>query len=753
MIVRPDKKGDLLLLLLLVAVATILRGQHIISGHVFDGSTTEPLIGATVILDGKGTYADLKGHFSLAVYGQQVALHVSYLGYLAYLDTLNLEADTTILAIGLEPTANRLSAVTVSAGKYEQPLGETTVSIETLDPNLIAQSNTTSIDDVLDKVPGVAIIDGQANIRGGSGFSYGAGSRVLILVDDIPAYQADSGFPNWDDFPVENIASMEVMKGAASVLHGSAALNGTVNVRTAYATAAPKTKAFTFIRSYLAPRDRRKKWWDNAPLEYGVGFSDARRRGKFDLVNGLYYLDRNSFQKDNYNTYGRLNSKFRYKAGDYLELGLGLNMNKGKNKSFFFWKDSREGAYQGDTSNFSATKYFRFSVDPYAKIINDRGDRHEIKGRMFYVDNQSNANRSNRSTLYYGEYQFLKRLPAIGALFTVGGVGIHTDVNANLYGDTSFISSNYAAFFQIEKKFFDRLTLNAGMRYEKNTVKGPRIVNGIKTKDASTSEAKPVLRMGANYRLAPYTFFRASWGQGYRFPTIAEKYINTTFGGTLISPNLSLNSETGWSAEIGVKQGFKIHGFQGLLDVAAYRSEYFNMMEFVFTGLIDGFQSQNIGDTRIQGFDVSITGDGTIGKIPIAILGGYTYVDPTFQDFTERDSLSSSADYNILKYRSKHLWKVDVQTGAGKIDVGVSVQHTSNMEAVDAIFEIFIPGLQTFREEHKGYTITDLRAIYHLNDHIKLTALMRNVFNVEYSLRPGLLAAPRNFALRMDAEF
>ena len=65
------------------------------------------------------------------------------------------------------------------------------------------------------------MVSSQPNIRGGSGWSYGAGSRVLLLVDDIPALQADAGLAQWDDIPVENIAQIEVVKGAASALYGS----------------------------------------------------------------------------------------------------------------------------------------------------------------------------------------------------------------------------------------------------------------------------------------------------------------------------------------------------------------------------------------------------------------------------------------------------------------------------------------------------------------------------------------------------
>ena len=73
------------------------------------------------------------------------------------------------------------------------------------------------------------------------------------------------------------------------------------------------------------------------------------------------------------------------------------------------------------------------------------------------------------------------------------------------------------------------------------------------------------------------------------------------------------------------------------------------------------------------------------------------------------------------------------------------------MEAIDAIFEVFIPGLRSFRDNHKDYTTTDLRVQYRISDRLTFTLLGRNVLNEVYSVRPGLLAAPRNLALRLDA--
>ncbi len=731
------------------------EGQEMhIFGTVVDSADQQALVAATIQVAGRGTLTDLDGRFNLTLseVEDSVLLEIRYLGYHPMSVRLLRQATLDLGTIRMVAVGRMMDAVTVTAGKFEKPLSESTVSIEILQPALLDANNATSIDDVLDKVPGVAIIDGQANIRGGSGFSYGAGSRVMLLLDDIPALQADAGFPTWDDFPVENIAQLEVVKGATSALYGSSALNGIINVRTGYATEDPETKVSMFTRGFFAPRDRQKQWWSGIPINYGFSLRDARRLDKVDLVSSLYHQSGDDFQFENYDRHRRFTSKIRYRPTQRWEIGAQLNINDGEGQNFFFWKNAQEGAYQGDSSNYSTSDFFRYFLDPYIRYFTDDGDRHELKARVFHVDNMNNANRSNQSKLYYGEYQHINRIGSLDGIITLGIVGTHTQVTAALYSDTTFSTDNLAAYLQMEKKWGGRFTLNAGLRYETNILHGPTRVGSERIPEGVLRESKPVFRFGANYRLAEATYLRASWGEGYRYPTIAERYISTSFGSTIVSPNLQLESETGWSAELGVKQGFEWGEMQGFADLSLYWSEYQQMMEFVFTGLIEGFQSQNIGDTRIRGLDFSLNSAGRIWGQEATVIAGYTFVDPRFQDFTQRDSFASSVDYNILKYRSKHQFKIDVQAGGADLELGVSVQHTSEMEAVDAIFEFFVPGLQEFRRTHKGYTVTDMRAIYHLGPKLSATLLMRNLFNVEYSVRPGLLDAPRNLTLRLDWE-
>ncbi len=733
----------------ILVVNLVFAQELVIAGKVVDDAG-DPLVGATIVCDAHGTYSDLNGEFILQVNDHRGSMRVSYVGFTTRIVDFDLRDTTTELIIMLESMADLLGEVTVTSGKYEQPLGETTVSIEVIKPALLQQTNTTSVDEVLQKIPGVNIIDGQANIRGGSGFSYGAGSRVLVLVDDIPAYQADAGFPNWNDFPVESVAQIEVVKGASSSLYGSSALNGIVNLRTAYAVADPVTKVSVFYNHTGNPALDSRKWWKSAPSEWGVSLSDARRIGKWDLVHSAYLLDGNSHNRDDFNRYGRLNSKLRYRLSNNVEVGLRGSVNRGKNQSFFYWRDADDGAYVGAPGTENTGNYLRYSIDPYLKVINDRGDRHEWRGRIFDVDNRNNAQRSNQSTLFYGEYQYLRRLPKIDAVLTAGLVGLGTKVKAELYGDTTLSSNNLAAFLQFEKKIGERWRLNTGWRYERNAVTGPTRIGDQQIENGKVIESKPVFRFGANYRAGKGTYLRASWGQGYRYPTIAEKYISTSFGSTLVSPNLSLKSETGWSAELGLKQAIDLAGFKALGDVSFFWSEYQDMMEFVFTGLIDGFQSQNIGDTEIRGAELSITGGTNLFGISSFVIAGYTYIDPRFKVFTERDQQNSTADYNILKYRSKHSLKIDYQTDLKRLNFGLSVQYTSNMEAVDRVFYLFIPGIEEFRKSHKGYALTGARLLYNFDSRLKVTLNTYNIFNVEYSPRPGILGPPRKYSLRID---
>ena len=764
--------------------------EAVLLGVVTDKASGESLIGATVQIGDSGTTSEYDGSYRLSATASEVTIKVTYVGYETLEQIVTLVAGENKADFSMEEAATILNTATVTSGKFEKPLGEVTVSLEVIKPALLENNNATAVDDILGKVAGVDIINGQANIRGGSGYSYGAGSRVLLLVDDVPILQPDAGFPNWDDVPVENIEQIEIVKGAASALYGSSAMNGIINIRTGYARAEPETRFSTFYTGYDSFKDETKSWWKAndtlnnpagdtlvAPFEYGISGLHKQKFGKFDLVVGGYYFNQTGFRKDEYNEYGRLNINTRYRVTDRFSFGVNTNFNTGRSQSFFYWSGNGALTTIGEEGTFSTIEQTRYNIDPYADYYAKNGLRHRFRGRFYSVNNLSAQGQSNKSRLHYGEYQVQQRFEDIDLVVTAGLVGQASSIEAELYGDTLYTANNIAGYLQFDQKFFDRLNLSGGFRYERNVLVAPdeNIIEGDTIFGGREEEAKPVFRIGANYQLAKATYLRASWGQGYRFPTVAEKYIETN-AGFAIKSNPDLTSETGYTAEIGIKQGFKISNWTGFIDVAGFVSEYRDMMEFNLSVDLTGFafRSLNVGNTSIKGIDISVGGQGKIGEVEVGLIGGYTYLSPKYLDYDEAgigrpvnefdyriaeeaglyNAATNSDSTNVLKYRTRHSFKMDAQAEIKGFTIGGSVLYNSYMESIDRLFESIIPGVKEYRiENSSGITVIDARLSYAFTDNIKLSVLAKNIFNTDYIRRPGYQEAPRSYTARVDFKF
>ena len=764
------------LTLLFFSLFQLLFAQNAtVRGTITDQSTQETLIGVTVKTGASGISSDASGQYSLELAPGSYELRFNFVGYEPQTRSIRLSVGQTLqLDVALSDGDNLLQTATVTSGKFEKPLGEVTVSLEVLKPRLLASTNTTSVENILTKVPGLSVVDGQASIRGGAGFSYGAGTRVLLLVDDIPILQVDAGFPNWGDIPVENISQIEVLKGAASALYGSSAMNGIINVRTGFAKDQPETEIAVFGHVWTAPKDARKKWWGSdtsgiqQPLETGLSFVHRRKIGKVDLVVGGYGLFRDSYNRETYQRYARLTPNLRYRVNDRLNLGVNMNFNLGRSGSFFLWGNDSTLAYQpGSNAASKSLGRLRYNIDPYVQYFDHSGNRHKLLGRFYSVHNKNSGNQSNDSRMVYGEYQIQRQMESIGLVATAGVVGMYTTVNADLYNNAKYSNSNLAGYLQLDYKIFNRLNLSAGVRYEQNQLNSPEIVpvggDTIIIPNGVTKESKPVYRIGANYQLGKATYIRSSWGQGYRYPTIAEKFVNTDFGANnTVEPNPRLISETGWTAELGLKQGFRINGWLGYVDLTGFVSEYTNMMEFGFdrfqlssSGIGVIFKSKNVSGTRIAGAEISVAGSGRVGNGTLSLLTGYTYFEPRYQTFGhEEKSSSSDTTKNILKYRYQHQVKFDAEYAWKKWTIGAALNYNSNMKNIDYIFEYALPGVHDFRIHHnKGFTVIDVRLAYQATKSLKISLLCNNLLNEEYAERPALLGAPRSFTVRLDNRF
>ena len=781
-----------ILFILILLNSTVFFSQT--KGIVLDASNGDPIIGARIVLSsGQKSITSNSGEFILSNVKYPNSLVVSMMGFIS--ETVKLSKDT-LLTINLKTQVQEISDVVVTASRRNQNIEDVPISMEIIKPELINNKGFSNLEQAVDQSPGVYAMDGQVSIRGGGGFAYGAGSRVALLWNGVPMMSPDVGDAKWNAIPMEQTSQIEILKGASSVLYGSGALNGIIALTEKEPS--PKGNFSAKVQSgvYGNPRRKSMQWWDKNPTFHlaDVYFGKSYKYLGY-TVGANAYLDSGFRQGENEKRF-RLNGSFYFKpkSNSKLKAGLSYNAQYQDLGVFILWKNDTLG-YQAQDNTLSRQKAIRINVDPYIKFYDKFQNQHQLKTRYYIVTTGSDAKVGDASIadLFYADYQFQRKF---GTSINLSAGITHNlgQVKSWVFGD--HISSNSALYGQVESKL-NRLDITAGMRIEHYKLDDMKADSRFFINDSLSIPVYPIFRMGLHYKLTPATHLRASFGQGVRFPSIAERFVSTSVGGLTIFKNPNLKPEKGWSSELGFKQLVKLgSSWKGFFDVAAFINEYSNMTEFTFgiynpltgeslssNGILDteayneliaqgivlsqlvGFRATNAEKARITGLEFSFNSQGKIGGVELTSLLGYTYMNPISlnQDPTYRISFSDSTS-NMLKYRFKHLVKMDIQATYKKFSLGISLRYNSFMKNIDLMFEepiltdtgqqFILPGLKEYRKNNSsGALVFDSRFIYHITKEMKLNLIVNNLFNAEYVSRPADLQAPRNFLLQLQYAF
>lgn len=818
-------------LLVLVFISPVLCAETL-TGIITDAFTREPLIGVTILNtdNNSGTVTDFDGMYSLEVTTLPAHIKFSYVGYQTeekVFKTIPAEYNMVMQADN-----EVLDEVVVTAGRFEQRMTDVTVSIEVVKPQALRSQAPTDLSATLQTLPGVEVIDKQPSIRGGGGWTYSVGSRCQVLMDGMTILNPKTGEINWNNVPLENVAQVEVVKGASSVLYGSSALNGVINVRTQRPGTDPETK----ISGYVGVYDNYKNYaytGARLPLYYGAEASHSRRVGDFDFSAAISGFKDEGFRQQSFNDRARLGGNMTYHKpmpeGKYMNMGFNLNYVANQYGDFFIWRSPKDPIHPSPLTNMGRKEH-NFNIDPFFNYDDvDKGISHKLRTRFYvtadnittpsatltteellkwgvqsfdldkvkgyydqvkgymdggmaisdallvtfqdvaipvvnedwlgavtngidlvknglgytgtvaelqdavaYAMNLMTDHTPTRPELTYNgyvDYQFAKQWKS-GVRLTTGINWNHITNTANITGTHQ--TDNLAAYLQYDHRIANRLSLSAGVRFEYY-----RMDNDLKEANIQIGKwlcpVRPVFRAGLNWEIYKAGFLRASFGQGYRNPSITEKFARKDIGGVGVYPNHNIKPESGFNAEIGYKQLYKFGPVSGTLDVAAFYTEYQNMIEYQFglfrnsdytminsmddvisevqnmindikttkslsnAGIGIGAQFVNVNHARIYGAEVSTAGKVDIQKeMDLRYSIGYTFTEPEDMDNDKRieeektysDPLqmkNKSNDSKYLKYRNKHSFKTTIDYTYKWLSLGVNMSYRSKILAVDYI--------------------------------------------------------------------
>ena len=421
----------------------------------------------------------------------------------------------------------RIEEVVVTGSPVKINLNNVAMSVSVVTSAQINENNESSLLPILSgRVPGLFVTE-----RGVTGFGVSAGSAgqitirgiggspttgVLMLIDGHPQFMGIMGHPLPDSYVASDVERVEVIRGSGSVLYGSNAMGGVINL--------------------ITKKQTQEGFHGNARMMLG-----SYNTQKY-MASGGYKQDKLSvFISGNHDkTDGhRANSAFDITNG-YAKIGYELNQHLKMSGDFSLakFKASDPGpdtlsAKKGETIDITRG-YGAYSIDNEydkisgsAKLFYNFGE-HSITDGFHSTDHNYGLNLHESLKLFNGN-----TITAGIDYMNFGGLAENLKAMAGkgiVFADTSVYELGYYGF--VQQTIAKKLTLNAGLRLQDNSAYGNVWIPSA----------------GFAWNSSVNTTWKASFSKGFRSPTIRELF--------LWGPNPKLQPETVFNYEASILKSY-----------------------------------------------------------------------------------------------------------------------------------------------------------------------------------------------------
>lgn len=543
--------------------------------------------------------------------------------------------------------ANEIKAgdVYVTATRIEKELQEVPMSVTVMTEDDIKKSGARTIGELLEDVPGVQIQNSgsqglkRIQIRGEDPF------RTLILIDGqkVSEHKSMDGAAILIDS--SRIERVEVIKGPASVLYGSDAIGGVINIITKKG-GEKALQGESYVQFSGASRG-----WSEGLAVYG-----AKNGWKYNLSGS--YSDQGDIRtpvREFKNTDFRqkdFSGFLSYDFSEHFTLGGGIDYYKGSFNSTSMdyalnpGQDFFVHIPRWDRNKYSLFAEFKDINDYLVRLRTDvyyQRTKKEMQNYLYGVmaagsvmdnlaDNtvyskgisiQSDWQLGDSNYLIAGYELMHDKLDSDGStdmyMSTMGGMVTIDTFTTKYYDGTQL---NQSLFASMETALPYDFTLNYGIRWTHVKTEltrgdeyttGSMTMPGIGTRPSnsskhaelgSDSDSRPVFNVGLVWTGIENLALRASWAQGFRVATLSEKYIDSSMGGGTVLGNPDLDPETSNNFEAGARW------FNGTTsaDITFFYSKADNYITSLSIGN-NQYRYQNVAEATTFGSELALSHD------------------------------------------------------------------------------------------------------------------------------------------------
>ncbi|MCM3869873.1 MAG: TonB-dependent receptor [Pyrinomonadaceae bacterium] len=660
--------------------------------------------------------------------------------------TLSREVDLTNSesAADFQLAAGGVAAeVTISAAtRYERSTEDLPLSVTVIPRREILNSPGQTIDDELRYVAGVNLQRDNADVIfpvnpsiAVRGLGVGdTATRSLVLLDGLPINGGFWGAVFWNRAPEYTIERLEVVRGSSSSLFGSFAMGGTVNI----VTHAPEQRELNGELQYGENQRFRSS------LQYGDVVANDRiafsLNTNYYTTNGFFRVpenDRRPVDESEHaiskNFQGRSNFKFSDSARGFIRAG--------------YYDQNRIGDHQLASTHVDLS-------DVAGGVDFDLNDSSVFSTRLFYsrenvlIDNVrevddtttfvSNSH-DNEADIFGFSAQWSKAFSRTVSHLSLGVDFRRVDGtnNQDVFNSPNTLSAEIlgggtqtatGVFAEISLRPNSRSEILGSLRYDNFRDADGRIVTDGVTQAFPTRTINLVSpRLAARYQFIDQLALRGAYYEGFRAPTLAERYRSfesPTFRG-LSNPELAAERLRGGEVGVDIRHGI----FDGQVNYLYNRLN--NFVGSAEVGFIDGkftVMNTNIAKTRSQGVEI-------IGNLRFTdylnFTGNYT--------FTDAEVITGPLTGNELEGAPRNVASLLLNYYA---PFGLNLSPRARF--VDDAFQDI-----THEAPMDRHFIFDFFASYRVHRNLDLFVVAENLFNKEY-IADGFaqtLGAPRQVSV------
>ncbi len=658
--------------------------------------------------------------------------------------------------------AYALARVTVTA--EAAPVDETALTFAVTAEDIAARS-AKNVAEALAAVPGLRVSTGRKNEP--TVYLHGFDqSRVQVLIDGVPYYEANYGKLDLAQIPTDNVARIEVTKGAASVLGGANALGGTINIISRTAGAKPFTELLVEGGDYSTGRFVATHGAKRGALSYWLNLS-GQTSGGTPVPGGYTPRTGTIQQRDPTKTTKTVIEDGGHRENsDTKQLNawakLGWEPSKGTalflNLRYF---DRDKGAPPAtDTVQVFLKRpaFSQFSRIPtYRDLAVDLDGRHELaegltlKAKAFHHEHVDDYESYRDQT--YSERIAISRYDDTltggslvaewaAAPWSTLRLAAHLKDDTHRERDDAYLpfadSASMTGSLGLEDSFTlgSRLTAVAGLSYdwfdvsraERNVTDGSTgdFVRQDRLATPSDDQLNPMA--GLVWRSASGTVLNASLARKSRFPTLSQLF-STKSGNTGLASETSVNATAGVSHPLGANVRVEAGAF--LYDVSDMITRNGSSATNLYL---------NIGKVRMAGFET---------VLQVTPLPGLTLrADYTFVDAKERTAVRVTDDVtNVPRHKAGVLASWAAAGTGTRVDLDVAWLGSMYSSLPSVAYP------EDPVKENDGYVLLGGKVTQEVLDGLRLWIWGRNLLDEDYESEVGFPGIGRSFSFGASTTF